>query len=101
MMKNEVTCYLERAENALRSTGIVKDGDTYEQEYGGRIASFGPSVILSGLLPTVAFYSKDEERGKVMKAIMKTINLDSRENLLQYLAPLINDKAELKKEEER
>jgi len=85
MMKKEVAGYLKPAEKALREAGIVKGDDTYEQEYGGRIASFGPSVMLSGLMPTVAFFS-DKERAPVGAAILKTIEPNATEKtLLDYL----------------
>jgi CRISPR-associated protein Cmr5 len=70
-------------------------------QYIGYIASFGPSVVQTGLIQTVAFYSKNDEqnprksneeksRKKVLDLMEKTLVAthrmpSSENNLLHYL----------------
>lgn len=75
-MKKRIANYIPLALDALQEK-IVKDG-CYDNEYAGYIASFGPTVIQTGLLPATAFYSRKDsgtagDRKKVGDAIIKVI----------------------------
>ena len=48
-----------------------------EKVYQGYLASFGPTVITSGLVQAVAFYAADEKKNKVIKVMFELI----KENL--------------------
>jgi len=52
-----------------------KDGGI-EKVYQGYLASFGPTVISSGLLQTVMFYSGDDSKNKVIKIMYELIKND-------------------------
>jgi CRISPR-associated protein Cmr5 len=98
-MKKRIEEYIPRALEALKTANIVVNG-AFNSEFGGYIAAFGPSVIQSGLLPTVAFYScKDaclaKDRQKIGVAILRIISQDSKESLLDY----INNRTEETKQE--
>ncbi len=54
---------------------VEKDG-TIDKVYQGYLASFGPTVITSGLLQTVMFYSADEKKNKVIKIMYGLIKED-------------------------
>lgn len=91
---------IKRANNALHSCKIIKDGK-YEKEFSGYISSFGASIVQSGLLATVIFYGNEEsqakERKKVVEAIEYIIDIEKsalRNNLLNDAS---NEKELLKK----
>lgn len=44
-----------------------------EKVYQGYLASFGPTVITSGLVQAVAFYTADEKKNKVIELMFKLI----------------------------
>jgi len=72
-MKNQdkINKMLQAADNALISHKIVKGG-TVEDGYDSAIAAFGPTVVMSGLMPSLAFYcaeGKDDSR-KTNKSIV-------------------------------
>lgn len=49
-----------------------KDG-SIDKKYQGYLASFGPTVISSGLLQTVMFYSSDKEKNRVIELMYSLI----------------------------
>ena len=54
---------------------LVKKGKI-DKVYQGYLASFGATVIQSGLLQTVLFYSAKEDKNKVIKIMYKLIKED-------------------------
>lgn len=89
------------AEQVLQSneTGLLKDNKTKasNDSYNGKIAGFGVSVAMSGLLPTLAiYYSERDSRNVCLRNILdvlaKMIHADKNEystirdarTLLQY-----------------
>ena len=59
-----------------------------EKVYQGYLASFGPTVITSGLVQAVTFYTADEKKNKVIKVIFELIkeNLNTdKSTLLEVL----------------
>ncbi|WP_419675596.1 type III-B CRISPR module-associated protein Cmr5 [Aliarcobacter butzleri] len=64
-----------------------------EKVYQGYLASFGPTVITSGILQAVAFYSGDDKKKKVIKLMFDLIQDDlktDKNTLLDFLKE--NDK---------
>ncbi len=65
-------------------------GEFYiQKKFKSYISSFGASVIQSGLIPALAFYSNDEgsnkERSRILKSIYKILEINSpSKNLLKY-----------------
>lgn len=83
-----------------------KDGNYYiPKEFKSYISSFGASVIQSGLIPTLAFYSNSEgaseDRGLILEAIYKILNIKSEsENLLKYVVEKYEDYKDYKDDKE-
>ncbi len=74
-MKN-IEKYIPVALRALENNNIgIVDHGKIDGTYNGYISSFGASIITSGLLPTIIFYSKKAEnnreadRSKIIKAL--------------------------------
>lgn len=51
-----------------------------EKVYQGYLASFGPTVITSGILQSVAFYSGDDKKKKVINLMFNLIKEDLKTN---------------------
>lgn len=85
---------LGRALKAISNSHLFKSGQILEKEYDGYISSFGASVINSGLLPALSFYtdvhkSKSKPRRyKVLKVIFQVVSPeeanDKDDGLLNY-----------------
>lgn len=84
---------LQAIESKLKNT----DG-TLEKEFEGYVSSFGSSIIQSGLLATLAFYTDgdgddnrnplentDGRRNRFLQAIMFMIDREYNEPLLRYI----------------
>lgn len=56
-----------------------------EKVYQGYLASFGPTVITSGIFQAVAFYSGDDKKKKVIKLMFDLIKEDLKTNHLTLL----------------
>lgn len=68
-----VDTYLAAAAAALIQSDIVK-GNTIAKAYKGAVASFGASLVMSGLVPTIQFYMADSSGREVdYKLIVKAI----------------------------
>ena len=57
-------------QNNLAKNGAVK------KVYQGYLASFGPTVISSGLTQTLAFYSADSEKNQVIKMMFDILDME-------------------------
>jgi len=70
---------------------LLANNDAISKEFNGYISSFGAAVIQSGLKPAVAFFetkgSADEDRTLLMKAILRLITKDDKNDgkLLDYI----------------
>jgi len=89
-MNKKVNELIPKALTAITASGMV-DAGKVDKEYKGYISSMGASIIQSGLIATIAFYSNEQsgsadKRSKLMKAIVKTIiSTESNEKLLNYV----------------
>jgi CRISPR type III-B/RAMP module-associated protein Cmr5 len=87
----------------------LKKEDSLNKEYKGYIASLGPAINMSGLVPAIAFYSEKDEkknkdkvkRWKVMAWIFeilkkeRTFHIDQQKNMLELALSL--DSRDMKK----
>lgn len=63
--------HLQEPDNAALKKGAK--GPAVEHTLKGKAASFGPSVISIGVLPTVAFYAEDSDSKKEHHVILAAI----------------------------
>jgi CRISPR/Cas system CMR-associated protein Cmr5 small subunit len=59
--------------DAVKLSGITDEKNQVPSEFNGYISSFGASIISSGLLPSIIYYSQkksaNEDRTQIIKAI--------------------------------
>lgn len=84
MAKERVASYIPEAINLIEEFKIAQDGKVPE-EFNGYIASFGASIIKSGLLPAVVFYEAEdsgakEDRKKLMLVILELVKENDNYN---------------------
>lgn len=60
---SQIDALLKKADRALLKFKIVDNG-TVADGYDSAIAAFGPTVVLSGLMPALAFYCAETKNGK-------------------------------------
>lgn len=65
---------------AMEKLATLSKNDVINKVYQGYLASFGPTVISSGLLQTVMFYSGDDSKNKVIKIMYELIKNDLNTN---------------------
>ena len=73
MNKKKIDEYIPKAVKELN--GLVENG-SIDKVYQGYFASFGPSVITSGLLQTVMFYVGDSNKKKIIDILYKLVKKD-------------------------
>ena len=71
MNKRKIDNLIPTAITLLESR-LYKDG-AIDKVYQGYLASFGATVIISGLLQTVMFYSGDEKKNRVIEIMWELI----------------------------
>lgn len=84
MNKKKIADYMLRADAAIKAAKIVNSEGKIASEFGGYISSFGAAIVQSGLLPTIAFFSRTstsskEDKGQVVKAIEHMLGLGEAE----------------------
>lgn len=62
--------------DAIKKLNILVNNGKIDKVYQGYLASFGPTVIASGLLQTVMFYSADKKKNKVIEIMFDLIKND-------------------------
>ena len=89
-MNRKINELIPRALQAIKDSKMAVNGE-FEKEYKGYISSMGASILQSGLIATLAFYSKDAEgsgakRTYLLKAIGMLVVPDNNNNeLLKYV----------------
>jgi len=78
-MQKSVTKYFTAADNAIQSCGFINANGQIPAAYKGAISSFGASIVMSGLIPTIQFYMASSQNRltdsmKIVEAIAKIIN---------------------------
>ena len=75
MGKRRIEAFIPKAIEAIERHGIAKNG-VVPRQFNGYISSFGASIRMAGIVPTVLFFrnsdNAEESRDKVVDAI-KTI----------------------------
>lgn len=90
-MNKRINELIPKALEAIKKSKITNSNNEVAKEYKGYISSMGASIIQSGLLATLAFYSNEQsgsadKRLKLLKAVVKTIlGIESDEKLLKYV----------------
>lgn len=63
MDKRAVENFMPLADDAIRKTFKDKDGKiVVDSTYRSKMSAFGAAVIMSGLLPALAYYQKNEDK---------------------------------------
>ena len=78
----------------LISKNFVEKGNVKKVNQG-YLASFGPTVITSGLLQAVSFYSADKDKNKVIKLMYELIKQElntNAKNMFEFLTQHNNHK---------
>lgn len=90
-MNKKINELIPKALEAIKNSKMADDSNQVDKEYKGYIASMGASIIQSGLIATLAFYSNKQsgsadKRIRLLEAVVKTfVATDSNEELLQYV----------------
>jgi len=87
MNKKNIDKLIPKAIHELNK--LVKNG-AIDKVYQGYLASFGPTVIASGLLQTVMFYSADEKKNEVIKIMYELIK-DQIDSNHQTMKGMLNE----------
>ncbi|MBZ0199970.1 MAG: type III-B CRISPR module-associated protein Cmr5 [Ignavibacteriaceae bacterium] len=109
-MNKKINELIPKALEAIKESKVANANNEVAKEYKGYVSSMGASIIQSGLLATLAFYSNEQsgsadKRLKLLKAIVKTIlDINSNEKLLKYVLSNSNngsDKTQINKFEKQ
>lgn len=90
-MNKKVNELIPKALEAIKVSGIADNANEFDKEFKGYIASMGASIIQSGLLATLAFYSNESSDSKVKRLnLLKAIRFliapqGNNEKLLHYV----------------
>ncbi len=71
-MKKRIEDYIPRAIELIKEVEIAKDGEV-NNKFNGYFSSFGASIVQSGLKPTLAFFSNEESKEMIVKAIAELL----------------------------
>ena len=69
MNKKTIQDLIPKAMQAIEGVGIVGKDKKFKKVHEGYINALGPTIIQSGLLPTLIFYNKDEQRALWLRAL--------------------------------
>lgn len=71
-MNKKVNELIPKALEAIKQSQMANDANEVDKEYKGYIASMGASIIQSGLIATIAFYSNEQSGSKDKKLKLLT-----------------------------
>ncbi len=88
-MNKKVNELIPKALEVITQSGMAQRGEV-DKEYKGYIASMGASIIQSGLIATLAFYSNESSDSKVKRrylldAVRRLIAPNNEVKLLRYV----------------
>ena len=92
MNKKNIDKLIPQAMQELQS--FSKNG-VIDKKNQGYLASFGPTVISSGILQTVMFYTADKDKNKMIK-IMFTLIKDDLQGNYTSMQEMLNDNSNYK-----
>ncbi|HET54728.1 MAG TPA: hypothetical protein ENN33_05870 [Ignavibacteria bacterium] len=94
-MNKKVNQQIPKALEAIKTSKMANDDNIVDKEFKGYIASMGASIIQSGLIATLAFYSNEQSQAKkrlnLLRAIMLLIDSTSDKELLNYVLSNTNN----------
>ena len=73
---NRIDKLLKKADAALITHRLVDDNNILDDVFDGYLASFGATVIISGLIQTLAVYEADKKRKMVLNAIASVSGIE-------------------------
>lgn len=81
------------ADTALANNNIVDSltKSVVKDEYDGYLAGFGPAIIISGLIQTIAVYEATEDRKNVLDAIATVANIENSVTGSELLSLCLNN----------
>ncbi len=82
-MKKKIEDYLPRAIDIVKEVGIANPRNEVDNRFSGYFSAFGASIIMSGMKPTLAFYSNDKtvgDRSKILSAVYRIIRENNAAN---------------------
>ncbi len=84
-MKRRIEKYIPKAISIIEEVKIANNNEV-KNEFHGYFSSLGASIIQSGIVPAMAFFSNEnsrasKERAKILKAIYKLIVPDTENNI--------------------
>ena len=103
-----VNNYLKKADQAIKDTQIAVNGKI-PTAYKGAVSSFGASIVMSGLVPTIQFYLGNSERKeadtmKILEAIARVVYTDgacTAERMKTEIMANINNRVEMNKHKKK
>lgn len=90
-MNKKVNELIPKALEAIKASKMANDDNKVDKEFKGYISSMGASIIQSGLIATLAFYSNESSDSKVKRSnLLKAIHFliapqGNTEELLHYV----------------
>ncbi len=90
LISDKINNLIPKAMEAIREVGIANGQNEVAKEFEGYIASFGPNIIQSGLLPTLIFFHNTSGKKKDSSLWLKSIryvmsNGAEMSNLIEYV----------------
>lgn len=97
---------IEKANTAIKEAKIVNDNGQYDKVFKGYISSFGASIALAGLIPTIIFFEAKSEQAKERPKVIQALKLMLDEeyqvdSLAEYLLIKRKDEEDSFKKEEK
>ena len=102
MNKQQYEAWVINADEKLQHSNLFKDSAHQEiySSYNGYVAALGVSVLMTGLVPTLAIYYQDNEgvcRKNVVEVIAEMVGENSARQLVESVLPSPDRSKELQK----
>ncbi len=102
MNKQQYEAWVIKADEKLQHSNLFKDSAHQEiySSYNGYVAALGVSVLMTGLVPTLAIYYQDNEgvcRKNVLEVIAEMVGENSAQQLVESVLHSPDRRKELQK----
>lgn len=102
MNKQQYEAWVINADEKLQHSNLFKDSAHQEiySSYNGYVAALGVSVLMTGLVPTLAIYYQDNEgvcRKNVLEVIAEMVGENSAQQLVESVLHSPDRRKELQK----
>ena len=84
---------LPTANAALLNSTVIENNSVTDDVYDGYLNGFGPAVITSGLIQTIAVYEADPKRKKILDIIAKVANINNTATGAALMQQCLNNHA--------